>query len=79
MENATMLQSFHWYSEGDGKLWKEVAGAPLPSIVGFPKQLEMLFYNVFRNCIRYRRQNSPLAITIEQVVYQKNLYQKQRL
>ncbi|WP_431210029.1 hypothetical protein ACQ86N_28625 [Puia sp. P3] len=24
MENGTMLQSFHWYSEGDGKFWNRI-------------------------------------------------------
>jgi len=24
MMNGTMIQYFHWYTEGDGKLWEEV-------------------------------------------------------
>jgi phosphoserine phosphatase RsbU/P len=52
--------------------------AAFPLIVGFPKQLDMLFYHIFRNAIQYRRQNNPLIITVAQVVFQKNLYQEDK-
>ena len=54
------------------------AFSSLPVVIGFQRQLEMLFYNIFKNSIQSRRNDAPLYIQIGQVVYQQNLYQETR-
>ena len=54
------------------------AFSSLPVVIGFQRQLEMLFYNIFKNSIQSRRIDTPLYIQIGQVVYQQNLYQETR-
>jgi sigma-B regulation protein RsbU (phosphoserine phosphatase) len=48
----------------------------LPVIIGFQRQLEMLFYHIFKNSIQFRRLDVPLCIKVEHVTYQQNLYQE---
>jgi sigma-B regulation protein RsbU (phosphoserine phosphatase) len=36
----------------------------------------MLFYNIFKNSIQFRRKGVPLHIHVEHVIYQQNLYQE---
>jgi sigma-B regulation protein RsbU (phosphoserine phosphatase) len=47
-----------------------------PIIIGYQRQLEMLFFNLFKNSIQSRRNEGILSITIEPVVYLQNLYQE---
>jgi sigma-B regulation protein RsbU (phosphoserine phosphatase) len=52
--------------------------AALPFIVGYERQLEMLFYNIFKNSFQFRRPDVPVEITVEHVIYQQNLYQENK-
>ena len=65
-------------SAAAGEVGVELLLAPnsLPAITGFQQQLEMLFHNLFKNSIQFRRVEVPLYIHAEHVVYQQNLYQE---
>jgi sigma-B regulation protein RsbU (phosphoserine phosphatase) len=47
-----------------------------PTIIGFQRQLEMLFYNLFKNSIQFARPDAPARIEVKHVVYQQNVYQE---
>jgi sigma-B regulation protein RsbU (phosphoserine phosphatase) len=76
--NELSQMAFTMASEGESEVELLLPPTPMPVITAFPKQLEMLFYNLFKNCIHFRREGAPLAVRIEQAVYQKNLYQENK-
>ncbi len=50
--------------------------ANLPLIRGYHNQLNLLFSEVFSNCIAYRDATRPLAIRVECSRHQENIYKK---
>jgi sigma-B regulation protein RsbU (phosphoserine phosphatase) len=51
--------------------------ATLPQINGFPLQLQTLFFQLFSNSIKFKR-NENVSIKIEQTIYKENLYQNNK-
>jgi sigma-B regulation protein RsbU (phosphoserine phosphatase) len=50
--------------------------AKLPTIRGYQSQLELLFSQIFSNCIEYRDEKRALAIRVECSRHQENIYKK---
>jgi phosphoserine phosphatase RsbU/P len=47
---------------------------PLPVITAYRKQMELLFFNLIENAIKFRKADTPLKIVIECTVFQENSY-----
>jgi sigma-B regulation protein RsbU (phosphoserine phosphatase) len=52
----------------------ELVSGHLPSIEGFPAQLELLFYHLVDNAIQYRNPDRKLKIMIDHTVLEENVY-----
>jgi sigma-B regulation protein RsbU (phosphoserine phosphatase) len=50
--------------------------AKLPTIRGYQNQLELLFSQIFSNCIEYRDEKRALAILVDCSRHQENIYKK---
>jgi phosphoserine phosphatase RsbU/P len=46
----------------------------LPVIIAHRKQMELLFFNLIENAIKFRKSDTPLKIQIECTVFQENSY-----
>lgn len=46
----------------------------LPSIEGYPTQLELLFYHLLDNSVQFRRPEEKLVITVTHTLLEENLY-----
>lgn len=47
---------------------------PMPSVEGYPAQLELLFYHLLDNAIQFRHKKRPLAIKVESIILEENVY-----
>ena len=52
----------------------ELLSGELPSIEGFPAQLELLFYHLIDNAIQYRSPERKLKISLDHTVLEENVY-----
>ena len=46
----------------------------LPSIEGYPTQLELLFYHLLDNSVQFRRPEDQLVVTVTHTLLEENLY-----
>ena len=46
----------------------------MPELAADPKQLELLFYHAFCNCVKFRKQNEKASIVVRGTVLQKNRF-----
>lgn len=46
----------------------------LPSVEGYPAQLELLFYHLMDNAIRYRNPEKQLTIRVDHTLLEENIY-----
>jgi sigma-B regulation protein RsbU (phosphoserine phosphatase) len=69
MKNATRDRSFDAL---------QIDSDPLPSIEGYPAQLELLFYHLFDNAIQFRNADEDLVINISSTLLEENLYRSIR-
>ena len=56
----------------------QIKSDPLPSIEGYPSQLELLFYHLFDNAIQFRKPDGDLVVTINTTLLEENLYRSIR-
>lgn len=47
---------------------------PLPCVEGYARRLELLFFHLFANAIRYRRVEEPPRVVIQNAIVQHNLF-----
>ena len=52
----------------------EIRAEGLPSIEGYPAQLELLFYHLIDNAIQFRRAGAPVRIGIDHTLLEENIY-----
>jgi sigma-B regulation protein RsbU (phosphoserine phosphatase) len=52
----------------------KVVKEKLPTIEGYPTQLELLFYHILDNAVQFRRPDEPLVITVSHILLEENLY-----
>lgn len=52
----------------------EVIADKVPSVEGFDLQLELLFFQLFDNSVKFRNPNQPLKIRIRSVVINENVF-----
>ena len=52
----------------------QILSPALPSIQGYPVQLELLFFHLIDNCVQFRKPDVPLVIKIEHTLLDENIY-----
>jgi sigma-B regulation protein RsbU (phosphoserine phosphatase) len=52
----------------------QVVRDKLPAIQGYPVQLELLFYHLFDNAVRFRKPDEDLVIRISHTLFEENMY-----